>query len=359
MRIHTLLIGLLLAASALPSLNAQAQQPQARHGNGGHGQPAPPAQPAQRLEINAVYDQLQVTRQGRDGLALDYTLSARTWAELRQANISPQLNLYAPDRRGKRYEFKFSVRLDRPQGRILYPGSLGIGDASTVEVQLVGFEGASHIARSTLGRSSEVALRLAVGKEIAQPQPPQPPQPPPRPPQPNHPPRPPELSENERRAQVIQACNSIGSFDSERRACQERAMSLRGPMITETIKACGKTARSAASWDLCFTYANANPYSYRVDTINACNEMSSFESDFKSCMSKVGPLPQPAAPIVRACKASSSFNSEIYKCMELAAPLGPGAEDVIRACKQGSSFNSDFQRCMTSANQPVNRGRRD
>jgi hypothetical protein len=362
MRIQHIALSILLAAAILPSISAPATAQQGdRRGHGhGHGNNAP-----RGGDLNAVYDQLQVSDLGRGGVVLDYTINARAWNQLRQANIVPQLNIYAPDHRNTRYEFVYSVKLDRAQGRITYPANLGLSGATTVEIQTIGFEGASYISRSTLGRASEAALRLPVGGLVAQPQPQPQPQPnhphnPDRPDRPDRPHQPPfnEPSDNERRAQVIQACNSIGSFDSERRACQERAMSLRGPLIAETIKACGKIGRSAASFDACFAYANANPFPYRVDSIEACNAISTFESDFKVCAGKLAALPQPAAPIVRECKASTSFTSELNTCLDLAAPLGQGAEAVVRACKQGSNFNSDFQRCMRDANRPVSGPRR-
>jgi hypothetical protein len=145
------------------------------------------------------------------------------------------------------------------------------------------------------------------------------------------------------------ACAALNPAKSKQRLCEQRTAELSGPLLAQTIAACGLHARSAAGWDACISFASAQPEAQRIESVEACNAASDNESRLRVCIREASALSAPVAPVILACKQAAPSSSLFATCLKLAAPLKESAAPTIITCGERSGSSAKLAGCLRDA----------
>lgn len=319
---------------------------------------APEAAAQQRSgDYTASFRELSMSHH-RGQWSIDYKLGKRSWRALKDAGINPQLAIYAPA--GNRYEFLYAADLTAREGRLVLPPRMGLRDARTVEIRVVGYKGFSRVSATAFGRESGRRVRIALGGGHGHhghhghhnpgPGPDVVPGP-----GPGHTtttvvvtePAPPRNWA----AEVINACKRHTKFSSDFNRCQSLGMKQPPYIAPAVVDACGTNGRGdGGRLTTCLELASGLKVD-RVETARACAARAKFSSEVRECMSAAASHHYMPSEAVKACGKYSKFSSEFKACMDNSASLGRGKLGIIEACGQNSKFSSEMTRCLQNASR--------
>lgn len=296
---------------------------------------------AQGNPQDVSFSDLHVAKQGRK-FVLEYSISKQDWRELQRTGIQPRLNIYTPDDRRRRYQFRYSVPIDRRRGAIEYDRDiLQLRGAKTVEIELVGYNQTSRIRKINYNRTTDKRLRLAVerGNNGG-----------------GHGHGHGHGHHNGVRAQVIEACKAQTKYDSEFNSCLKRGLKLDPHFASATVNACGKATRYSSELNLCLDKA-AGLHDSPDAVVKACDDATKYSSELVGCIQRSKKLAVDPARTIAACDAQTRYGSELNSCIDKAsAYTRRSPAPVITACGVHTKYASDLNRCIQKA-QPI-RGNR-
>jgi hypothetical protein len=293
--------------------------------------------------LTARFSELQVA-QGDHRVVVKYTLTTASWNAFKHAEIEPRLNIYSLGRHKAHYVYRYSTKLRRRSGKIIYAlNDVRVRDSKTVEIEMVGFGGPKQIARSSYRTQTSGRLRLVVKDKRSC--------------EDDHAtashPRNRDRSRDRdrghrgaRRADIIRACDANTTFNSEMNKCLHHADKLDASNAVAVINACGKSTVFDSQFRTCLDSA-AKISVAPASTIKACDDVTDFGSDFTKCMGKSASYKRSnPAPIVRACGRHTDFGADLGKCIDSARGVRGNRAAVVDACGRATNFGSELLWCV-------------
>ena len=274
-----------------------------------------------------------VARRG-GALTVEYTIKKKSWRELKREGITARINLYVERENRRGYNYAYSVELDRRSGRIEYPKEfVNVRGMRTVEFEVVGFAGASHVDRVTFGSECASKIRVALAREG----------------RPGG-----DGVDNDRplrgaRARLVAACERQTKFSSEFNRCIDEAAALQLEVAASVVDFCGGQTRFATGLYTCIESAATLRHD-PIASIKACGAVTKFDSEVKACVQLAASFDRPAAPSVAACGAQTRFNTGFNSCLKAARDVpGRRVGQLVEACGVASKFDQGLVSCVKAA----------
>jgi hypothetical protein len=322
------------------------------------------------------FDQLELGITQSDQLRLNYKISGADWERLQHDGVHPELNFYTVDEDEGRLRYTYNYDLASQGGSFTLPSEIDAFDLEQVQIEVLGF--AEDWRVRSLAAHGVVGARLAFDRRrdefsvaaVSA----------------RHSHRAPadfdysqpdddedehdhgddeEHADNDEpedtdeedeadeptlvrdsskyKAQVIQACNDVTTYDSEMKACTGYAMDFRVEWAVDAVETCDDITTHSSDFKKCLKasrdYETHNP----SEVARACDEVATHQSDVQNCLQAGSAYTAAPAPMIEACGAASDFNSDAMGCIQKATRLDEGGAEIIRACS-GQSLESCIER---------------
>lgn len=304
-----------------------------------------PVQAQNRTDLEVTFNTLEIIESER-GITVAYEVTRGDWRRLQNAQISPRLDLYLPNRRGTEYTLHSGQILESRTGRLFYRGAALPHRRSEVSLELVGEEKRTHIVSIRLRENRGKQIRVSFGgvevEAVVETVTETAPQPAPK--------RRRDSYRRHREQDVI--VDQTVVVDQNVVVNEEVYVDYHEEVYVEQdygpdiIRACQRHTNFASDFDACVARAQQYYGYMAVGVIDACGQHSNFGSDMTRCLDIGLTFVLDPTPSIRACGEATNFASDMHSCMQAAAPAQIDAAPAIRACGQATNFGSDLIRCV-------------
>lgn len=284
-------------------------------------------------DIEVKFQQLDVGVE-RGELTVSYAIAPNDWQEMRAAKIQPRLNLFTPANRRRAYDFRYSLPLTDRRGTVTFPREIKLRGSKLVELQVVGFSGYYHVARTSFGERCDERVRVRVrrgrqGRGHGQGY--------------GHNPHQGGPHKGEE-ALLVEACGEASKMNVS--DCIKLASKLDRRFAVQTVEACGAHSSFPSDLNSCLDRARKFTHFSPAPSVLACGESTQFTSDMNRCLDRAARHDREPSRVIAACDEATQFSSDFNKCIDNSRELGRRAEHVIEACDQNSRWRSDFHTCV-------------
>ena len=285
------------------------------------------------------FNDLHIAKQGPT-FVLEYSISKEDWRDLKRVGIEPRLNIYAPDERRRGYQFRYSIPLANRRGAIEYARQdLMLRGAKTVEIELVGYNGASRIRRVSYNRTTDNRIRIPVDRRGGH----------------GH-------AHggghghgahgNHHRAALIKACKAETRYDSEMNSCIDRAFKLHPATAARTVKACGEATQYASELNRCLEKSAGITDDKPFLVVAACDRATNYASELNQCIERSKKLSHDPGSVIAACDRHTKYGSELNQCIDAASTYNRRSPvRVVDACGEHTRYSSELNSCIKKARQ--------
>lgn len=296
---------------------------------------------ANHPDLDVVFKALEA-EVGKQGMTVTYKIAPNSWRDLKAAGIAPQLVIWEQTHDG-RVDFRYAADLRDRVGVLKLPRELRVDRGDHLLVEVGGRNGFSHVATTTFGERCGPKIPLDLGSERHGSSH-------------GHHNDPPADNEHDHgradhvkdkvdAAKVVEACGRASQFNPAK--CIQLAALLERPDAVQTVEACDAHTQWDSDLHRCLEAA-AGVRRDAAGTVRACGAATQWASDLNACITAAAAHVEPARD-VEACAAHTQWTSELKQCLTSAEPLGRRASSVIDACGRTTQWASELNACIREA----------